>query len=625
MIKKLPDCIISRIAAGEVITSPCNALKELLENSLDAGATAVSIELSSGLLSFSVEDNGCGMGEEDLRVACKNNYTSKIASLEDLANINRLGSFGFRGEALHSVGLSARLTVVSRSSAEQILGHRVEYAGTDPALVSRVPRERRGTRVEVTDLFYRNIIRKEYFYRNKTECSRCIGMVQAYACLYAGISLSVDGKLVLAPCEGPHQVLALCHANEYANEHFRICDDAGAVPSRQKSALQSKLNFIRRVFLEPGKGAPKLEWCLSDQFLAIFTGQFYSSGRSTFILFVNRRLVRNEAFKRRVLQKYRSVVGGGCQPAVYIEIVVEYADVNVHPSKSEVQIEDEKLFDEILAAVGERLSGVGRFVAAESSAADASGASIEDSMTQSMVLADESILSERSLSGRSFCSGPGDVVHPASRIYSSPLVQSIEEAQQNSQSQCPQHARRVVYSLSSLKRLRDEVVCCDSSFVRELVYVGCCAGHIFVQHSLNLLRLSQRLFLRECFLQKVLRDFGNFETREIPPWRAEVDETLQQMLREYFGIVMENGCIVGAPVLYGVVMPDWSGFSLARGTEYETLENAAVGIASVYEAAVVDGRLFNKLRQEAVCTASLLGHCKMLFPLRQLYKKFGRC
>lgn len=116
-IKKLPDSIISRIAAGEVVTSPYNIIKELIENSLDAGATRLTVNIGSTLKSISIRDNGLGICKDDLKYLCLNHYTSKISNMEDLkrcGSINALGSFGFRGEALHSISLCSHLKVTSK-------------------------------------------------------------------------------------------------------------------------------------------------------------------------------------------------------------------------------------------------------------------------------------------------------------------------------------------------------------------------------------------------------------------------------------------------------------------------------------------------------------------------------
>lgn len=148
-IKKLPEHVIGKIAAGEVVAGPYSVVKELVENSLDAGATKIEIEIKSGGKSYiKVKDNGEGMGREDLLLSIYEHTTSKINDFDDIYN---LSSFGFRGEALASIAKVSRIVITSNNGSES---HRLEAIGGKIKSVNEYPLVEKGTIVEVYDLFF---------------------------------------------------------------------------------------------------------------------------------------------------------------------------------------------------------------------------------------------------------------------------------------------------------------------------------------------------------------------------------------------------------------------------------------------------------------------------------------
>lgn len=440
MIKKLPECIISRIAAGEVITSPYNIIKELLENSIDAGASRVSIALSSTLLSLSVDDNGSGVSPEDLGIICLNHTTSKIETLDDLkrcGTISALASFGFRGEALHSIGVSSHLAITSRTGGSA-LAYRGEYNGPELLSMAKVAREGTGTSIEVNDIFYRNSIRREYFYKNKMECLNCIDLVKSYGCIYSGIEMRVDERLVLMRDDGPKRLDAArskvaqnepgcadgfarrievqsiatggisgagganpspALAEMDANEAGQAAADGNAVDSTAtRSAIENKIDYIIKAFLGRESTKEMLVTKLTAEYLLIFTDKQLVFKKYRFILFINGRLVKNNSLKRRVLQKYRRAIKDGVFPFIYAEIFMDYVDVNVHPSKAEVLVGDETVFDRIVKAVEAGLMNDSQYITGSVPAqlsGDSAPGPLSGSIMESFIINDSSLGQER--------------------------------------------------------------------------------------------------------------------------------------------------------------------------------------------------------------------------------------
>ena len=215
-IRVLPDVLISQIAAGEVVERPAAALKEILENSLDAGSTEIEVELEQGgIKRIRVSDNGSGIRRDELALALTRHATSKIASLSDLEQV---ASLGFRGEALASIAAIARVQLTSRSananhtnsnhtSADHAWSVQVEGGRQDaPAPAARA----RGTTIDIQDLFFNTPARRKFLKTDATEYAHCAEMVRRQALAHPGtaFTLTHNGKVQLpirrsdaaAPC-----------------------------------------------------------------------------------------------------------------------------------------------------------------------------------------------------------------------------------------------------------------------------------------------------------------------------------------------------------------------------------------------------------------------------------------
>jgi DNA mismatch repair protein MLH1 len=188
-IKPLSKDVIDKIAAGEVIQRPVNAIKELLENSLDAGATSVNISvLDGGLKILQINDNGHGIGKEDLEIVCHRHTTSKLTSYEDLRSI---GTFGFRGEALASVSQVAHVTIQTKTE-DQDMGYEVEYTskGDMKPNFPRVCARSKGTTITAKDMFY-NFPQRRNSMTGIAEYRRIVDVIQKYALHNSGTAISL--------------------------------------------------------------------------------------------------------------------------------------------------------------------------------------------------------------------------------------------------------------------------------------------------------------------------------------------------------------------------------------------------------------------------------------------------
>ena len=304
-IRRLPPELINRIAAGEVVERPASALKELVENSLDAGANQVAVRLSAGGLELvEVTDNGSGMAPDEMRLALERHATSKLPS----DAIDRVTSFGFRGEALPSIASVSRLTLESRARGAD--GWRIEVdhgqaAGQGPAALPP------GTRVRIEGLFDKVPARRKFLRSPRSEYAACLDAVKRLAMARSdvGFTLDHDGRriLTLAPAEPPVRVAELL-------THELDRHGIGIDCAREGMRLTGVISL------------PTFNRGVADQ-------QF---------LFVNSRPVKDRLLVGALRGAYRDLIARDRHPiaALFLEVPLEEVDVNVHPAKTEVRFRD---------------------------------------------------------------------------------------------------------------------------------------------------------------------------------------------------------------------------------------------------------------------------------------------
>ncbi|WP_240788645.1 DNA mismatch repair endonuclease MutL [Ramlibacter henchirensis] len=305
-IRELPDELISQIAAGEVVERPASVVRELVDNALDAGATQITVRLlAGGVRLVSVEDDGGGIPREELPIALRRHATSKIGSLADLETV---GTMGFRGEALAAIGSVSELSLLSRCagqpSAFLLDGRSGELRPAARAI---------GTTVEVKELFFSTPARRKFLKTDATELAHCIEAVRRHALARPDVGFAVwhEGKLVEQWRPGTREQ--------------RLADVLGDDFLSQSVAVDQAIGPIR---VTGRAGIPDAARSRADQQFA----------------YVNGRFVRDKVLTHAARSAYEDVLHGQRQPvyALYVDIEPSRVDVNVHPTKIEVRFRDSR-------------------------------------------------------------------------------------------------------------------------------------------------------------------------------------------------------------------------------------------------------------------------------------------
>ncbi|WP_413502289.1 DNA mismatch repair endonuclease MutL [Serratia proteamaculans] len=331
-IQVLPPQLANQIAAGEVVERPASVVKELVENSLDAGATRIDIDIErGGAKLIRIRDNGCGIGKDDLALALARHATSKISTLDDLEAIV---SLGFRGEALASISSVSRLTLTSRT-AEQTEAWQAYAEGRDQAVTVKPAAHPTGSTLEVLDLFYNTPARRKFMRTEKTEFGHIDEVVRriALARFDVAINLSHNGKLM-------RQYRAAKDESQYERRLGSICGPA---------FLQHALNISWQ------HGDLTIRGWVADPAGARQLGEMQ-------YCYVNSRMMRDRLINHAIRQAYQDQLKDDQQPAyvLYLEVDPHQVDVNVHPAKHEVRFHQARLVhDFIYQAVTTVLQQVG--------------------------------------------------------------------------------------------------------------------------------------------------------------------------------------------------------------------------------------------------------------------------
>jgi DNA mismatch repair protein MutL len=313
-IRILPSQLIDQIAAGEVVERPASAVKELVENALDAGASSIAVDVEGGGSSLiRIVDDGCGIPRDELALALSRHATSKIASLEDLEGLT---SMGFRGEALPSIGSVSRLTLTTRTGGDD---HAWQIACIGGEISEPRPAPHpRGTTIEVRDLFYNTPARRKFQRSDKTELAHVDAVLRnlALARFDVEFRLTSNGRTVFH----------LAAARERGGEERRVAELCG--PGFMEHA---------RYFERTIEGLRLSGWFAAPAFSRSQADMQYT--------FVNGRFVRDKLLRHAARLGYQDVLFGSRQPAyvVYLTLDPRRVDVNAHPAKLEIRFRDSKL------------------------------------------------------------------------------------------------------------------------------------------------------------------------------------------------------------------------------------------------------------------------------------------
>ncbi|MFZ0640484.1 MAG: DNA mismatch repair endonuclease MutL [Candidatus Acidiferrales bacterium] len=322
-IRILPENVANKIAAGEVVERPASVVKELVENSLDAGAKSVRVEVESGgKRLIRITDDGSGMPHDDALLAFERHATSKLRNADDLLSISTLG---FRGEALPSIAAVSRLTLETRA-AEEEQGTRIEFAGGK--LLSVKPAGApAGTAISVADLFYCVPARRKFLKSETTELGHIASLVTHYALAHP------DKQFLLkTPTQ---EILNATPVETMAERVYQVFGRQAAMEMVEMPATEAPIRAaITEPEMEPGEEAARIR--ISG---FVSRPEIQRTNRNAIYIFVNRRLIRDRLVLHAINEAYRNIVPPGVFPAVllFLELPYEEVDVNVHPAKIEVR------------------------------------------------------------------------------------------------------------------------------------------------------------------------------------------------------------------------------------------------------------------------------------------------
>jgi DNA mismatch repair protein MutL len=328
-IRILSDQVANQIAAGEVVERPASVVKELLENSIDAGATRIRVEVEAGGRKLiRIIDNGCGMVRDDALLAFERHATSKLRSSDDLLSIATLG---FRGEALPSIASVARLLLETRAAEDEI-GTLVEIAGGNMLRVEDAGLPP-GTTITIKDLFFNTPARRKFLKSESTELQHIAALVTHYALAHPTRHFELHSS-----------TQALLVAPSVANAGERLFQIFGSETAALMLPATAEMDFARAGLPEPPPWRREEDYEAPDPGFIRITGfvskpELQRLNRNSIYVFVNHRLVRDRLVLHALTEAYRNIIPPTSFPVVllFVEMPPQEVDVNVHPAKTEVR------------------------------------------------------------------------------------------------------------------------------------------------------------------------------------------------------------------------------------------------------------------------------------------------
>ncbi|HGO5850604.1 TPA: DNA mismatch repair endonuclease MutL [Mannheimia haemolytica] len=322
LIHILPPQLANQIAAGEVVERPASVVKELVENSLDAGANTIQIDIEKGGSQLiRIRDNGCGISKQDLPLALARHATSKISSLEDLEAIL---SLGFRGEALASISSVSRLTLTSRT-AEQTEAWQAYAQGREMAVEIQPASHPIGTTIEVANLFFNTPARRKFLRTDKTEFAHIDEVVRRIALAKPNISFS------------------LSHNGKIVRQYRKVQDNSVEQQQKRVAAICGDEFIQHSTYIDWQHGDLHLHGWVGSPALARLQNDLCYS-------YVNGRMMRDKTINHAIRQAYGDSIASGYYPAfvIFLDLDPTMVDVNVHPAKHEVRFHQGRLVHDFI-------------------------------------------------------------------------------------------------------------------------------------------------------------------------------------------------------------------------------------------------------------------------------------
>jgi len=581
-IRRLDETVVNRIAAGEVVQRPANALKELLENCLDAKSTQISVTVKNGGLKLlQIQDNGTGIRKADMAIVCERFTTSKLQQFGDLQEI---GTYGFRGEALASISHIAHLTITTRTLGEQC-AWRCSYTDGRPGGPPKPCAGNRGTQITVEELFYNTPTRRKAMRSAADEHARIAEVVMRYAVHNAAVGFSLrkaDGASV--------DLRTPPHSTARANVGVLW----GAAVARE--------------LLEVSHECSRLQFSCSG----LVTNANYSGKKFTMLLFINHRLVDCLALRKALETAYAAYLPKGGHPFLYLSLSIHprNVDVNVHPTKHEVSFLHQ---DAIIAAVQKcvetRLLSCAESrtfytqsllpsATSSASTSDPQGKTYDHSLVRTDH-ADQKLTKFLTPKSAKQLQSGGSVLKRKD-ILTSP-VPGLKEVKKEDPEERPGHSPatdspriRLTSVLSLLEDITSSSHRGMEDILRQHTFVGVIDTRFALfQHATHLYLAKTGPLCQEMFYQMLLRDFGNHGEIAIQPpacvkalamlaldqpdsgWKEsdgskeELSEYIvgflsekAEMLKEYFSLDIQNGKLRAIPYLLDDFVPELTGLPL---------------------------------------------------------------
>ncbi|GAB6026799.1 DNA mismatch repair protein [Chamberlinius hualienensis] len=509
-IMKLDPDVVNRIAAGEIIQRPANAIKEMLENSIDAKSTNINITVKEGGLKLiQIQDNGTGIQKADLHLVCERFATSKLRKFEDLQSIN---TYGFRGEALASISHIAHVSVKTKT-ADSPCAYQINYSDGLPKGEPKPCAGNQGTLILVEDLYYNVPIRRRAFQNCSTEYTRIVDVVIRYAIHNPSIGFTVK-------------------------KHGETVSD---VKTTSNSSTVENIKMLFGI----DKNKELLDINNNDEMLQFKLNGYISSAdftskRTIFILFINNRLVESTALKKAIDSIYSTYLPKHQFPFIYLslEICPQNVDVNVHPTKEEVHFLNEgPIIESVQKVIEERLLSCNssrtvliqtvlpntkkeEIKNIEASKTDKDVSNVKKPYAYNMVRTDSR---EQKLHAFYQNLRTDKLNNSADENSILPFI-TVTKASPSVSTAITRTVTNIPYKreilLGSVLNLRKEVETnCDQSLVQcfsDFSFVGCVdRQYALIQNETKLMMLNLTKLSEEFFYQVLLRDFGNYSSLDL--------------------------------------------------------------------------------------------------------------
>lgn len=607
-IKRLDEVVVNRIAAGEVIQRPANALKEMIENSLDAKSSNIQVTVKQGGLKLlQIQDNGTGIRKEDMDIVCERFTTSKLQKFEDL---NSIATYGFRGEALASISHVAHVTITTKTADSKCAfkGSYVDGKLKEPVkpCAGNV-----GTQITVEDLFYNISTRRKALKSPSEEHSKIAEVVSRYAVhnCSVGFTLKKQGENT-ADVRTPAK-------SSYVDNIRTIYGPSIAKELLEVEHEDKKLSFSCHGYV---------------------TNANYSMKKCIFLLFINHRLVDSSSLRKALDSVYQAYLPKNMHPFIYlsVEIAPQNIDVNVHPTKHEVHfLHEDAIISSIQAAIETKLLGAnssrtyytqallpGAPVSLDSKEEDPSsskstGTGAEKTYAHHMVRTDSREQKLDAFVKPVQSSSSADrTTQPIRSEAAQPMETSTSDQTMEMPSCGVKHKKRPV-KLTSVLSLQEEVQENMHKNLREMFqfhkFVGCVNKEFsLMQHQTKLYLVNTTKLSRELFYQVMIFDFGNYgilrlsepapiydlallaldleesgwteadgPKTDLAQYIVDFLKSKAEMLSDYFSIeIDENGNLCTLPLLLDHYIPNMEGlpmFVLRLATEVNWDKNSDYG------------------------------------------------